>query len=282
MNLAFGLQKDKNQRDDPFWQPYKLVSVWDMLEFYALNFVRTIEFMSAWAAVSTNKQISKMLLTKLQNDISELHCTLLGMEAEHSALRLGRILDALENGSPRSESSLNNDVREMFQTLLDDLKTKVIYMVPYSKVGYFNDASERFSRAVRENFPSAVEDMDEASQCFALNRYTACVFHLMRIMEAGLNVMAKSLNLEVAKNWHRALTDIEREINFWNTTPRPFPAWKAIEPSYAEAATHFRWVKDAWRNYTMHIVAHYSDNKTTQIFSNVSSFMSDLAQWLHE
>jgi hypothetical protein len=39
------------------------------------------------------------------------------------------------------------------------------------------------------------EDADEAGKCFAVGRYTACVFHLMRIMERCVQKMGRDLGV---------------------------------------------------------------------------------------
>jgi len=102
----------------------------------------------------------------------------------------------------------------------------------------------------------------------------------MRIMEVGLNVLGAVFGISVVKNWHTAITDIENEIVFWSRNPSP--GWKAAKPFYAEAATHFRWVKDAWRNHTMHIKERYDEQRAQDIFNGVSAFMRHLATKLHE
>ncbi|HST51346.1 MAG TPA: hypothetical protein VLJ61_04985 [Pyrinomonadaceae bacterium] len=43
-----------------------------------------------------------------------------------------------------------------------------------------------FGQKVADRFPSASYDIAEASKCFALERNTACVMHLMRAAEVGL------------------------------------------------------------------------------------------------
>jgi len=99
-------------------------------------------------------------------------------------------------------------------------------------------------------------------------------------MEAGLNTMGKSLNLEVGKNGHDALEDIQKEIDLWSHTPTS--GWENVQPFYSEAVTHFSNVKDAWRNHTMHIKQHYDEPESMGILNSVSDFMRHLAKKLHE
>lgn len=43
-----------------------------------------------------------------------------------------------------------------------------------------------FEQSVVRTFPGALHDMEEAGKCFALERYSACGFHLMRVLEWGI------------------------------------------------------------------------------------------------
>ncbi len=171
-------------------------------------------------------------------------------------------------------------VRDLAVSLERELSKKLVMFLPESKIGYFDGSKNLFSTQVRESFPSVRTDMNEASKCFALDRYTASVFHSMRIMEAGLTKMAEGLNIEVGKNRHNALEEIQSEIDFCNRTPTP--AWQAIGPFYSEAAGYFQKLKDAWLNYAMRINAHYDEPTSIEILNSVSDFMRHLARKLHE
>lgn len=47
---------------------------------------------------------------------------------------------------------------------------------------------------------SQVERRGEASKCLALGRYTACVFHLMHVMEVAVQVFGKKLRVDIVKS----------------------------------------------------------------------------------
>ena len=54
-----------------------------------------------------------------------------------------------------------------------------------------------FGDDVARAFPSSKGDIDEAGKCLALDRGTACVFHLMRILEIGLQLLAAKLGISL-------------------------------------------------------------------------------------
>jgi hypothetical protein len=181
---------------------------------------------------------------------------------------------------PQTVHRYHMHVRDLSVSLERELSKKLVMFLPEDKIGYFDGSKNLFPIIVRERFPSANIDMDEAAKCFALERYTASVFHSMRIMEAGLNTMGKSLNLEVGKNRHDALEDIQKAIDFCSRTPTS--GWEDVQPFYSEAVTHFSNVKAAWRDHTMHIKQHYDEPGSLGIFNSVSDFMRHLAKRLHE
>ncbi len=181
---------------------------------------------------------------------------------------------------PHTVHRYHMHVRDLAVSLERELSKKIVIFLPEDKIGYFDGSKNLFPIKVRESFPSADIDMDEAANCFALDRYTASVFHSMSVMQAGLNKMAESLDLEAGKNPDDALSLMEEEVGSRSRTPTP--EWKNVQPFYSEAVTYFRNVKDAWRNHTMHIKQHYDEPTSKAILNSVSDFMRHLAKRLHE
>ena len=59
--------------------------------------------------------------------------------------------------------------------------------------------------------------------------------------------------------------------------------WKdKDEPFFAEAATHFRFIKNGWRNHAMHGRDKYTDEEAEGIYESVRSLMSHLSERLSE
>ena len=58
--------------------------------------------------------------------------------------------------------------------------------------------------------------------------------------------------------------------------------WKDQQEFYSQAANHFMFIKEAWRNYTAHAHGKYTDEEAETILINVGGFMRKLATRLHE
>ena len=71
-----------------------------------------------------------------------------------------------------------------------------------------------FSEKSQKAFPKSKYDMEESGKCLALGRYSACVFHLIRIVDAGLKRLAKFYNSE-GKNpsWEEFLRPLRDKLN---------------------------------------------------------------------
>jgi hypothetical protein len=135
-----------------------------------------------------------------------------------------------------------------------------------------------FGNSVDKSFPSVKYDIAEAGNCFALNRYTACVFHLMRVLEIGLAVFAKQFNVSSDhSNWHNIIEQIESKIRGMGSDPAKTANWKSEQEFYAKIASHFMFLKDAWRNNAMHAREKYTGEEAKRIMENVRAFMQKLA-----
>jgi len=99
------------------------------------------------------------------------------------------------------------------------------------------------------------------------------VFHLMRVLERGLNVLAGRLAVSFdRRNWENVINDIESAIK--KAVSGSDPEQRKL---YAETARHFRFIKDAWRNDIMHVRDEYDEGKALSVLTHVHEFMRALA-----
>jgi hypothetical protein len=172
-----------------------------------------------------------------------------------------------------------NDIHVLQTRIDDELKSKKFIAIPFAKVRYFEN-KELFGPAVNHAFPNAIEDIDEALRCFAVERWTACVFHLMRVMEIGVKTFGKHLRIReklLNKPWGNILIAVDKKLNSIvpNTAKK-----KAIKVACAEAAAYLHHVKDAWRNDTMHPKNTYTEQQAKRLIVCVEDFMKKLSDLL--
>jgi hypothetical protein len=178
---------------------------------------------------------------------------------------------------------------QLFATLqemiLHELKSALFLHVPAEDAKYFQN-KVAFGQQVSDQFPSAGFDIEEAANCLALGRSTACVMHLARVVEVGLKSARMGLQLPplpIGKqsNWGEVLHQIWDEVGSRNKAADP--VWMRQEkPFYENVHSDLSSVKNAWRNPSMHADKSYDAERAGDIFNMTKSFMRHLAQHLDE
>jgi hypothetical protein len=161
---------------------------------------------------------------------------------------------------------------EIQTRVVDDLSDRWFLHIPPSSVELYLQPTPPFGTKVEKQFPLMSEDISEATKCLALRRSTAVVFHLMRVMELGVQSFGTKLGIALAheKNWQNILDEVNKNIK---SRDHKLPETK----SYAQAASHLYNVKVAWRNEVMHPKQTYTDDEASAILGNVRTFVGDLA-----
>lgn len=135
------------------------------------------------------------------------------------------------------------------------------------------------------SFPSSKYDVIEAFRAYSFGRNTAAVFHLMRVLEIGLTAFAGVFGVSMMHtNWNPAIEQIESSVRDMHKDPKwkVLPDCKEQQEFYAQCASHFGIIKDAWRNYTAHARGKYDDQEASDVFVAVRAFMHRLATRFHE
>lgn len=168
-------------------------------------------------------------------------------------------------------SQYQTHLKSLNNTIYQELNKNLFLYIPSERSKFFN-AKQIFGEDVEKVFPLITEDISEASKCLAMDRSTACVFHLMRIMEIGVQLLGTKLGVSLAseKNWQVILDQIGAAIKKLHGLK------DSKEKEYAEAASHLYNVKVAWRNEVMHPKQTYTAEEAEKIFDNVKTFIKDL------
>lgn len=106
----------------------------------------------------------------------------------------------------------------------------------------------------------------------ALNRPTACVFHLIRVMETAVQILGNRFGIQLTadKNWQNILDEANKAIKALNQKD-------ATTKAYAGIASNLYNVKLAWRNEVMHPKQTYTPDEAKNVFHAVRNFTEDLA-----
>lgn len=178
-----------------------------------------------------------------------------------------------------SFQELYTRVMALRETMEDELRGRKLVLVPGLKAEYC-DKEDLFGAKVCSAFPSAVRDIKEAGNCYAVDLDTACVFHLMRVLEKGLMVFAAALGVAYTPE-PMILEKIEAALNLMETVP--LKDHKLADPQFfTEATKDFGYLKNAWRNYAVHSPVDYDQQEALKIMNYVRDFMQHLSLRLSE
>lgn len=188
-----------------------------------------------------------------------------------------------ESGRDQSRFTVNTmrwELKELREAAFTDLRERTFLRLDDSAEHHYEKA-ELFGSLVSKKFPKADYDVKEAGNCYATARYTACVFHLMRVVEHGLRGLARNLKVPFPKTlelkeWAELIGDIERGVQKIIQKPKSSKRAKDLQ-FYNAAAAQLLYFKDGWRNHVMHTRANYDEYQALVVMTHVREFMQHLA-----
>jgi hypothetical protein len=164
------------------------------------------------------------------------------------------------------------------ETLEDELRGRKLVLVPALKADYC-DKEDLFGVKVSSAFPSAVRDIKEAGNCYAVDLNTACVFHLMRVLEKGLMTLATPLGVAYdSENRDTLLERIEAAIApIEKLLSQDRPAQLVDLQVYGEVSKELSYFKNPWRHYVVRSSLNYEQQEALKIMNHVREFMQHLS-----
>ena len=295
----------------PAWLArHRLTNLWDMithamgrlainlstLEALRLRMVEEVALFGADAVVHLRTQVPlRNVMMELFDDCKALDLPASTDRAEHLQIRL-----ALGKDELLTYHVIDADVEAVLVALKRELSPLMFAFIPANKAQYA-EQSVLFGEAVAKAFPSAASDIKEAGNCVAAGLNTAAVFHLMRVVEFGLNALAADLNIRtIGKKkrkpidlamWDEVIWKIEENIGKKLHSKAPLsPAPKtgsrnrASQSKRERIKLHYRGIlheflgfKDVWRNYVMHTHRSFKEEEAIALLARVREFMQRLA-----
>jgi hypothetical protein len=204
--------------------------------------------------------------------------SLQGVEIISLSPEIKRVKDDL-SFSPREK--VRWQIENITNRILDELKGQSFLHVRATKVEFY-DQAELFGAIVGTKFGKINGEITNAGTCFALEQYTACVFHLMRVMEHCVQRFGTKLKVSIdVKNesWANIMDHVNRAIERMPGGPKATPpikptaAQKARQQKMALAASRLDHVRLAWRNDVMHPKAKYDEKEANEVLMNVKGFL---------
>lgn len=203
------------------------------------------------------------------------------------SLLIRNALDWLQEENPHFRTYLvaRRTITDIQDVVVADLARVKFFAVAPDRSNYYGNLA-LFGPAVKA-FPSAQDDIKEALLCLATEANTAAVFHLMRVAEFGLRVLARDRRASVPKGplelatWEevvKALEESEKKIHGY---PKTLVREQQYD-FYHGALMEIRRFKNVWRNDIMHARDSYDRNDAIRVFNHVCAFMNILGSRISE
>jgi len=259
---------------------YEIVNLMELLEMYAGSCWRMAGMLGQLVcyleAASQGATLADKTVGQLGATLGEIGAEMqrLGMHGPVKSLHnIMAFLD--ENKGNVLFVVLRQRLAVLHERVIEELEGQLFLSIPKEVEDFYRQSEPLFGKLVEARFPQLTEDIFEAGKCLSLRRPTATVFHLMRVMESGLQAFGTKLNVALAdeKNWQNILDEVNKKIRLLD---HRLPETK----KYAEASSHLYNVKVAWRNEVMHPKQTYTDEEALSIFRNVRTFIQDLAEFI--
>ncbi len=278
------LEEMGTPEEGPF--PQGLLSLWDMLRFYAALFskiIQNLEFSRSEFLLSSNPYSTySPNWEKLEKDLAAVAkgvedlCLSLSLKEQVS-----RIRERATDHSRDNTIIIGTLISELSKNIISEISEHLFLIVPSELKWLYLNPEKILGPEFEAAFPDAIKDMYDGVRCFALDQWTASVFHFMRVLEYGIRQIAENvgLNLDnlVLENWKNILDQIEKKIRELEQLPKSQE--KSTNLTYfSEAASNFRYFKDAWRNHVSHSRVNYDSRDARRVMDHVIDFMQHLAK----
>jgi hypothetical protein len=263
----------------------QLWSVLDVQRFFPLSFLTCVFWYDvAVHELAIGKSTPQEFLSEARENIEGIRdaAKKSGMAdiADRAEGIISRWMDETEHGEIATIGSVKTLMAELIRSIQERFSADLYFRIEPRDRPFYDKIL--LTSGAETAFPSSIRDVIEAGRCFALERWTACVMHLMRALEFPIKALVKSLNFSPSSpNWELVLNETEREIRKISPATHG-PNWKQDEQFYSEAALHFRFIKNAWRNHAIHGHDTYDRHEAYEVLTHVRSFMDGLAVRLKE
>lgn len=283
--------KEINQERITVWQPYQVVSLLEMLKKYAHQYFQLGKALkSIRMAFDAMSKRTKPIAGLEWPEGGALGEFLGKLQALCKKLKLAASLEQIKriNGKwyfkegfgKGAAQEFSIDIEILEKLIEGELKQHEFLYVPSMNAPYYD--KHGFSGRAQRTFSKCKFDMVESGKCLALGRYPACVFHLMRIVDAGLKRLGE-------------LYDIEPDHPTWGNFLHPLKTkLKALEKvdmekfqmmgSLLERITAIKEIRnpathsDEYLAYDSmeRIEKKYSPDEARRHFANVKAFLDSL------
>ena len=166
----------------------------------------------------------------------------------------------------------------------DQLGLVNLFVIPEDRAILFGGADTLLKRDTATLYRSVWFDCEEAAKCLCLGRSTACVFHVMRMLEIAISALSKRLDIpdpvKADRSWGNMLNAIKAKINELHPIKKRVIGDEGSKLD--EVYVSLDAMKNPWRNATMHVESIYTEEEARHILTNSSLLLDKMASIFDE
>jgi hypothetical protein len=268
------------------FRPRRLRSLSDMRPIYIAGLFSVVDSFSTQAALTENLEVTidQESRDHLMEKLPLWYETLNSVGFISSVATLEKIVKLCEN--PESNWKEMSPLCEEFMgRIVDEAEKQQFFSLSLSELDWYTNPWRGWGTGI-ERFPQIVDDVEEASKCYALSRYAAAVFHSVQILEAGLIELGTFLKIQDPHSgWTAVSGALKKVIEKKHTERTSFE--KKNFPFLEQMHGLVQGLKNAWRNKISHasgrlvlISSEFKPETAEEILMATRAFIRRLAEEL--
>lgn len=201
--------------------------------------------------------------------------------------RLGRIFTGLRIGGDPSYATLANELNILGQAIEDGIRYERFFRYEREKARPLMRMPGEWAASLAK-FASAQSEIEAGLDCYGLERYPACVFHMMRVAEIGMRALARERQVTFPNHrlewaeWENVIDQIDSKAKAATAGMSRGPERDAARAFYAAAIAQLRAFKET-RNRIMHTRGPvFDDLDALRAINQVRDFMNGLSAKIGE
>jgi hypothetical protein len=283
-----------NGHDQPVWErlPSGRVGLLEMFNWSLYAFSQRIDLLRQEIVVAFQRATQDEHARLSDADRERLTSNLQGVEQECAQLglgnadnRLGRIFTDLRLETP-TYAALMRELRTLHEAIEDDIRTEYFFHYRRDRALLFPRIPADWLPTLRQ-FKSSTKEIEKGIDCYGLEHYAACVFHMMRVAEIGMRALARERQVSFPRHplewaeWENVIDQIDKKARDAANGIQRGPARDAVRTFYTTAVAQLRAFKET-RNRIMHMRGEFDELDAERAINQVRDFMNGLSAKIDE
>lgn len=295
MNAACALDVERNRLDWDYL-PSGRMSLLDMMNFSLDAFSWAMRLLDqemqlalmriGFAGENAHQEVSETDKQRMSSNLEYITKKCRELSLGNAENRIQRCFLTLTSLLPPTYGSVLSDLRILKEAIEDDIKFEYFYHYRRDR-GLLVLMWRGEWGATITSFPTAASEIEEGIDCFGLEHYPACVFHMMRVAELGMRALARERRvafphhpLEWAE-WENLIDQINSKAKIATAGMSRGPQRDAARSFYAAAVAQLRAFKEI-RNRIMHMRGSFDEIDAHRAINQVRDFMNGLSAKIGE